>query len=427
MEKASPTRLATTRRYCDGLVVTDQASITSVAGTNGGGLEIPGRYEILCEIGSGGTGIVYKVQDLETDEVIALKVLKPEIASDQTMRENLRQEVCLARKVTHRNVCRIHEFNRSNSSACISMEFVEGESLFAKLRRAGALSVREAINIACQICAGLREAHAQGIVHRDLKPANIMIDQNGTVKIMDFGIARFARESSQMTRTMVGTPEYMSPEQVELKAVTPRTDIYSLGLVLYEMVTGAQAFSGETAISVAVQQIRKAPKRPSEIVPTLPPDVEAVILKCLRKEPAKRFQSVDELDAALAACAKRLPRGRKAKLEIAPLLHESLQKSRVAASRAVSFGGAVSRCNGGIQSFCAARVEKCAVSCRSQQFVTPARIRSAQVAAILGVTFLSTAVTFGLVTGRRSHVGQPAAQSRSLRIAANLPCPRSRI
>ncbi len=410
MVNVSPTRVATTRPYSD-WVAPAEMNNAPVAGTNGV-LEIPARYQILSEIGRGGTGIVYKVHDLETDEVIALKVLKPEIAFDQVMRESLRQEVCLARRVTHRNVCRIHEFNRSNAVACVSMEFIQGESLFAKLQRVGALSVREAIIIARQICSGLREAHAQGIVHRDLKPANIMIDQNGNVKIMDFGIARFAQESNQMTRTMVGTPEYMSPEQVELKAVTPRTDIYSLGLVLYEMVTGSRAFSGETAIAVAVQHIRKAPKRPSEIVPALAPGVETVILKCLRKEPAKRFQSVDELDAALAQCAKRP----KAKLEIEPLLRDIFKMSREAASQFVFLAEQFRRAT-------EPALEQCGLFCRSQRFVTPARIKSAQVTAILGVTFLSTAATFGLVTAKRRHVGQPVGQSRSVRIASNTVFP----
>jgi cell division protein FtsN len=261
---------------------------------------IPARFRILSEIGYGGMGIVYKARDLETDEIVALKLLKPEVASDPRLREELRQEVCLARKVTHRNVCRIHELYRSPASSCISMEFIGGETLLSRLRRGGALSVGESIGIARQICAGLREAHAHGIVHRDLKPANIMIDSSGVVKIMDFGIARHSQENDHSTTTIAGTPEYMAPEQIELKAMGPRTDIYALGLLLYQMVTGAQAFTGETTIAVAVKQLHDLPKRPSEIMPSIPPGLEAVILKCLRKNSESRFQSVDELDAALA-------------------------------------------------------------------------------------------------------------------------------
>ncbi len=266
-------------------------------------LGIPGRFQILSQIGNGGMGIVYKVRDRETGEIVALKLLKPEIASDPKMREELRKEVCLARKVTHKNVCRIHEFYRSDAASCISMEFVGGETLLSRLRRTGALPTGESVEITRQICAGLREAHAHGIVHRDLKPANIMIDQAGVVKIMDFGIAHLSQENGQVTRTLVGTPEYMAPEQIELKAMGPRTDIYSLGLLLYEMITGSQAFSGDSAIAVALKQIRESPKRPSEIVPGLSPGLEAVILKCLRKNCDSRFQSIEQLDSALCKAA----------------------------------------------------------------------------------------------------------------------------
>jgi cell division protein FtsN/predicted Ser/Thr protein kinase len=264
---------------------------------------IPERFKILCQIGTGGMGIVYKARDRETGEILALKLLKPEIASDPKMREELRKEVCLARKVTHKNVCRIHEFYRSGAASCISMEFVDGESLLSRLRRVGALSITDSIEITRQMCAGLREAHARGIVHRDLKPANIMIDQAGVAKIMDFGIARLSQENGQVTRTLVGTPEYMAPEQIELKAMGPRTDIYSLGLLLYEMITGSQAFTGDSVIAVALKQIRESPRRPSEIVPTLSAALEAVVLKCLRKNADSRFQSIEQLDLALCKAA----------------------------------------------------------------------------------------------------------------------------
>jgi serine/threonine protein kinase len=261
---------------------------------------IPERFEVVSEIGRGGMGIVYKARDVETDEIIALKLLKPEVASDPRMREDLRQEVCLARRVTHKNVCRIHEFHRSTVASCISMEFVNGETLLSKLQRDGALSSGGSIRIARQICAGLREAHARGIIHRDLKPANIMIDQYGVVKIMDFGIARHALGSGHLTQTIAGTPEYMAPEQIELRPIGPRTDIYSLGLLLYEMVTGSSAFSGDNSIAIALKQLRESPERPSRLVSTVSPGFEAIILKCLRKNPESRFQSVDHLDTSLA-------------------------------------------------------------------------------------------------------------------------------
>jgi cell division protein FtsN len=280
---------------------------------------IPARFRILSEIGCGGMGIVYKARDLETDEIVALKLLKPEVASDPKMREELRQEVCLARKVTHKNVCRIHDLYRSPASSFISMEFIDGETLLSRLKHGATLSLSESIGIARQICAGLREAHARGIVHRDLKPANIMIDSSGVVKIMDFGIARHSQENDHSTTTIAGTPEYMAPEQIELKAMGPRTDIYALGLLLYEMVTGTQAFTGETTIAVAVKQLRDSPKRPSEIVASIPPALEAVILKCLRKNSESRFPSVDELDLALTKPASASASG--ARTVALPAIH----------------------------------------------------------------------------------------------------------
>ena len=265
---------------------------------------IPARYEVLGQIGTGGTGIVYKVRDLETSEIVALKVLKPEIAADPDVQENLKRELLLARKITHKNVCRIHEFSRSNGMAYTSMEYVEGECLSSRLNRVGALPLPEALDIARQISAGLREAHAQGIVHRDLKPGNIMLDRTGTAKIMDFGIARMVQRDGPMTGTIVGTPAYMAPEQAELKPLSACTDIYALGLLVYEMVTGVPAFDGDTPVAVALKQIREYPKRPHEIVPELSRAIDAVIMKCLQKDPAKHFQSVTEFETALVKAAK---------------------------------------------------------------------------------------------------------------------------
>jgi serine/threonine protein kinase/class 3 adenylate cyclase len=289
------------------VVWTDAEAYRQVQDRLAASSQIPPRYEVLSQIGTGGTGIVYKVRDLETSEIVALKVLKPEIASNPGVQENFKRELCLARKITHKNVCRIHEFSRSNGTAYTSMEFVEGESLMSRLYRVGSLPLNEALEIARQICAGLHEAHEQGIVHRDLKPANIMVDRNGTVKIMDFGIARMVQRDGPMTGTIVGTPAYMAPEQAELKPVSSCTDIYAVGLLLYEMITGVAAFDGDTPVAVALKQIREYPKRPREIVPQLSRAIEAVIMKCLQKDAAKRFQSVDDLEIALVKAARARP------------------------------------------------------------------------------------------------------------------------
>ncbi len=257
------------------------------------------RYEILASAGHGSMGNVYKARDRETGETVALKLLKPEIASDQAMMDRFKNELLFARKITHKNVCRVYEFNRLGGVAYTSMEFVEGESLRSVLNRFGGLPQRKAVDLALQICSGLKEAHAQGIVHRDLKPENVMIDAQGNVKIMDFGIARSMEAGTRLTGSMVGTPAYMAPEQVAGKPVDYRTDIYSLGLMLYEMFTGSPAFTADNPVAVALKQMREEPPLPREVEPNVPVSAERIILKCLEKEPERRFQTVADLESAL--------------------------------------------------------------------------------------------------------------------------------
>ena len=259
------------------------------------------RYDILSEAGCGSMGQVFKARDRETGETVALKLLKPEIASDQAAMDRFKNELLFARKITHKNVCRVHEFNRLGGIAYTSMEFVEGESLRSVLNRFGGLPVRKAIDLTRQICSGLKEAHAQGIVHRDLKPENVMIDARGNVKIMDFGIARSMESLTRTTGAMVGTPAYMAPEQVAGKPVDYRTDIYSLGLILYEIFTGSPAFVADNAVAVAMKQLREAPAPPHELDPGIPVAIERAILKSLEKEPDNRFQSIAELEKVFVA------------------------------------------------------------------------------------------------------------------------------
>ena len=264
--------------------------------------ELDARYEVLEEAGRGGMGVVYKARDKETNETVALKILKPDIASDRLAAERFLNEVRLARRITHKNVCRVYEFNRAGTAAYLSMEYVEGESLRSIVERMGAVNVRKGIQIARQICAALHEAHTQGIVHRDLKPENVMLDTSGNVKVMDFGIARLLDTSVTATAGgIIGTPAYMAPEQAEGHAVDARTDIYALGLILYEIFTGKAAFTGDTPMVVALKQIREAPPAPHTVDASIPPELDVAIMRCLEKEPARRFQSVEELDAVLAA------------------------------------------------------------------------------------------------------------------------------
>jgi serine/threonine protein kinase len=254
------------------------------------------RYVIIEELGRGGMGNVYKVLDRELGERVALKLLKPEIASDERMIERFRNELKLARKITHKNVCRMYDISKEKRTPYITMEYVSGEDLKSSLRRMGHLSVAKTIYIAKQVCEGLAEAHELGVIHRDLKPQNIMIDKQGYAHIMDFGIARSTKAKGVTTSgMMIGTPDYMSPEQVEGKEVDLRADIYAMGVILFEMLTGTTPFQGDTAISIALKHTKEKPPDPREINRQIPAELSSVVLKCMEKDKAKRYQKVEEL------------------------------------------------------------------------------------------------------------------------------------
>jgi hypothetical protein len=257
------------------------------------------RYDILAEVGRGGMGIVYRARDRETGDTVALKVLKPEIAMQPALIERFKSELLLARKITHKNVCRVYDLGRFGDVAAISMEYVEGQSLRAILEAPGGVSVRRGVAWTRQICQALAEAHTQGVVHRDLKPENILIAKDGSVKVMDFGIARSIEAPATQTAGTIGTPAYMSPEQAEGKPVDARTDIYALGLIMYEMFTGRPAFHAETPVGLAYKQIHDTPTPARSVDPYLPVFLDRAIEKCLEKNPKKRFQSAAELEAAL--------------------------------------------------------------------------------------------------------------------------------
>ncbi|MBD3413669.1 MAG: protein kinase, partial [Candidatus Aminicenantes bacterium] len=266
------------------------------------------RYEVIEELGHGGMGRVYRVEDKKTKEELAFKFVNPHISSDQNTIERFARELTIAHQITHKSVCRMHHLGEEKGHYYITMEYVKGEDLKSFIKRAAPLSTARSLSIAKQVCEGLAEAHKLGVVHRDLKPSNIMIDKEGNVRIMDFGIARSVQSKGLTGRgVMIGTPEYMSPEQVEAKDVDQWSDIYSLGVVLYEMTTGKLPFEADTPFAVGVKQKSEAPKEPRELNPQIPDDLNRVILRCLEKDRNARYQSAEELCSELDKIEKGLP------------------------------------------------------------------------------------------------------------------------
>jgi eukaryotic-like serine/threonine-protein kinase len=266
------------------------------------------RYQIIEDLGKGGMGRVYKVFDTEVQEKMALKLLRPDIAADEKTIERFRNELKLARGIAHRNVCRMYDLGREEGTYYITMEYISGEDLKSLIHRIGALPVGKAVSIASQVAEGLSEAHRLGVVHRDLKPQNIMIDRDGNARIMDFGIARsLAARGITGAGVMIGTPEYMSPEQVDGKEADQRADIYALGIILFEMLTGHLPFEGDTPLSVAVKQKSERPPDPKTLNSQIPDELSRIILKCLEKPKEKRYPSADDLLKELSRAGKGLP------------------------------------------------------------------------------------------------------------------------
>ena len=255
-------------------------------------------------------GEVYKAEDLKLDQTVALKFLPENFAQDKAALERFYGEVRTARQVSHPNVCRVFDIGEVEGSHFLSMEFIDGDDLSSLLRRIGRLPHDKAVEISRQLCAGLHAIHQVGVLHRDLKPANAIIDGRGKARITDFGIAGLESELRDGAG-VAGTPAYMSPEQITGKELTTKSDIYSLGLVLYEIFTGRQAFEGETINELIRKHVTTAPTTPSELVKDIDPLVEQTIFRCLEKDPRERPASAmqvalmlpggNPLEAAIAA------------------------------------------------------------------------------------------------------------------------------
>jgi predicted Ser/Thr protein kinase len=259
---------------------------------------LTGRYRIIALLGRGGMGEVYRADDLTLGQPVALKFLPEEASKDETLLERFRNEVRLSRRVSHPNVCRVYDVGEVDGHTFFTMEYVDGEDLASLLRRIGRLPADKALEIARQLCAGLAAAHAKGVLHRDLKPANIMLDGRGQVVVTDFGLAGLV-DQIPGSDVRSGTPAYMAPEQLEGKEVNAKSDIYALGLVLYEIFTGKRAFSVESLPELVRARSESAPSKPSTLVKDLDPAVERVILRCLEADPTNRMSSALSVAAAL--------------------------------------------------------------------------------------------------------------------------------
>lgn len=261
------------------------------------GAVIANRYEVQSVLGTGGMGVVLKARDRQLDEVVALKMLKGEVfTQDPVALERFKQELKLARRITHRHVVRTYDYSELDNYYMISMEYVKGITLKQLIRQRGSLPLKIGLQIGKQICAALDAAHEQGVVHRDIKPQNVLLESSGDVKIMDFGIARVAdMKGMTSTGTVMGTPDYMSPEQAQGLSIDHRTDIYSTGVVLYEVFCGDLPFTGDSALVVLNKHIREQPPRPSMVNPNIPDKLEKILLKAMAKNPDQRYQSVSDL------------------------------------------------------------------------------------------------------------------------------------
>jgi eukaryotic-like serine/threonine-protein kinase len=268
---------------------------------------IDGRYRVISRLGSGGMADVYLAQDQLLGRDVAVKVLHHHFAEDQEFVERFRREASSAAALSHPNIVAIFDRGEWNGTYYIAMEYVAGRTLKAIVREHGALDPATAIEIVVQILRAARFAHRRGVIHRDLKPHNVILDEEGRARVTDFGIARAGASDMTLTGSIMGTAQYLSPEQAQGLAVTGASDLYSIGVILYELLTGVVPFEGETAVAIAFKQVSAEPAPPSALNPAIRPSLDAIVLRVLAKDPAQRYADADELIAALEHEREQLP------------------------------------------------------------------------------------------------------------------------
>jgi tetratricopeptide (TPR) repeat protein len=278
------------------IAVAPSSVAAAVPGEQLVGTTLANRYEIISLLGEGGMGAVYKARDTELDRLVAIKLIRPELAKDPEMLRRFKQELILARQITHKNVIRIFDLGQSDGIKFITMELVEGRNLRSLLLERGKLPPEQAARIMLQICRALEAAHSEGVIHRDLKPQNIMLDASGRVTVMDFGIARSAYlPGMTQTGALIGTPEYMSPEQARGEKLTERSDLFSLGVILYELLIGTSPYQSDTPLATLWKRMNEKVTPPVTVDPTLPPALSDIVVKALEVEPENRFASTAEM------------------------------------------------------------------------------------------------------------------------------------
>ena len=268
---------------------------------------IDSRYEVICHLGSGGMAEVYCATDLQLGRKVALKLLHDRFQQDDEFVERFKREASSAAGLQHQHVVSVYDRGDWDGTSYIAMEYVAGRTLKQIVHEHGPLPTAQAVDLTIQILRAARFAHRRGVIHRDLKPHNVIVDEEGRAKVTDFGIARAGASDMTQTGSIMGTAQYLSPEQAHGHAVTTRSDLYAVGIILYELLTGSVPFDADSAVTIAVKQINEAPVPPSHINPEVTRELEAVVLTALQKDPAARFADADEFVAALQAAASRMP------------------------------------------------------------------------------------------------------------------------